>query len=376
MKKTWTAPVATCVGAATLFTSGFSIALADNDVELTVDGQTTHAHQLGGTVADLLNAHGIALGEHDALNTSLDTRITDGQQVSVNYGRPVNVTIDGAENSLWTTSTSLDDVLDSLGVADDARISIDRSTRIEREGITVTAVTPKHVTLVADGQDRTMVSTDETVADLLASNGITLGERDRVSADVSTPLTEGMRVQVQRVTVQDVKTTETIAHDTKKTEDDSLDSGTEKVTKEGKDGSKDVEYEVVMVDGVEESRTTKSEKVASEPVTEEVAVGTKKSSSAKSSSAGGSTGSTDGLDLSNAAMWDRIAACESTGNWSINSGNGYYGGLQFDNQTWLGAGGGQYAPRADQATREQQITIANKVYAQRGLSPWGCASSA
>ena len=61
MKKTWTAPVATCVGAATLFTSGFSIALADNDVELTVDGQTTHAHQLGGTVADLLNAHGIAL---------------------------------------------------------------------------------------------------------------------------------------------------------------------------------------------------------------------------------------------------------------------------------------------------------------------------
>ena len=268
------------------------------------------------------------------------------------------------------------DVLDSLGVADDARISIDRSTRIEREGITVTAVTPKHVTLVADGQDRTMVSTDETVADLLASNGITLGERDRVSADVSTPLTEGMRVQVQRVTVQDVKTTETIAHDTKKTEDDSLDSGTEKVTKEGKDGSKDVEYEVVMVDGVEESRTTKSEKVASEPVTEEVAVGTKKSSSAKSSSAGGSTGSTDGLDLSNAAMWDRIAACESTGNWSINSGNGYYGGLQFDNQTWLGAGGGQYAPRADQATREQQITIANKVYAQRGLSPWGCASAA
>ncbi|MFC2624851.1 MAG: transglycosylase family protein, partial [Propionibacterium acidifaciens] len=93
-------------------------------------------------------------------------------------------------------------------------------------------------------------------------------------------------------------------------------------------------------------------------------------------SAGGSTGSTDGLDLSNAAMWDRIAACESTGNWSINSGNGYYGGLQFDNQTWLGAGGGQYAPRADQATREQQITIANKVYAQRGLSPWGCASAA
>ncbi|WP_191564984.1 transglycosylase family protein, partial [Janibacter melonis] len=83
-----------------------------------------------------------------------------------------------------------------------------------------------------------------------------------------------------------------------------------------------------------------------------------------------------GLDTSNAAMWDRIAQCESTGNWSINSGNGYYGGLQFDIQTWLGAGGGDFAQRADLASREQQITVANRVYADRGLQPWGCAHAA
>lgn len=369
MKKTWTAPVATCVGAATLFTSGFSIALANNDVELIVDGQSTETHQLGGTVADLLNAHDITLDDaHDTVSPSLDTKITNGQQVSVNYGRPVNVTIDGAKNSLWTTSTSLDDVLDSLGVADDARISIDRDTRIEREGITVTAVTPKNVTLVADGEERRLVSTDETVADLLAANGITLDEKDRVNADLAAPVTKDMRIQVQRVTVKKVTETEKIPHETKKTEDDTLEAGTEKVTQEGRDGSKDVEYEVVIVDGVEESRTSKSEKVTAEPVTEEVTVGTKSSD--------GNTGSTEGLDLSRADMWDRIAACESSGNWSINTGNGYYGGLQFDSQTWLGAGGGQYAPRADLATREQQITIANRLYAERGLSPWGCASAA
>jgi LysM repeat protein len=57
--------------------------------------------------------------------------------------------------------------------------------------------------------------------------------------------------------------------------------------------------------------------------------------------------------------WDRIAACESGGNWSINTGNGYYGGLQFTQQTWAGAGGLKYAPRADLATREQQIAIAS-----------------
>ena len=56
--------------------------------------------------------------------------------------------------------------------------------------------------------------------------------------------------------------------------------------------------------------------------------------------------------------WDGIANCESTNNWSINTGNGYYGGLQFDIGTWLSAGGGAYAPRADLATREQQIAVA------------------
>lgn len=71
------------------------------------------------------------------------------------------------------------------------------------------------------------------------------------------------------------------------------------------------------------------------------------------------------------SMWDRIAACESGGNWSINTGNGYYGGLQFTIQTWLGAGGGKYAPRADLATREQQIAIASKL----ALSNWPVCGS-
>lgn len=59
--------------------------------------------------------------------------------------------------------------------------------------------------------------------------------------------------------------------------------------------------------------------------------------------------------------WDRIAQCESGGNWAINTGNGFYGGLQFTQATWAGAGGLQYAPRADLATRDQQIAIASKL---------------
>ncbi|QDO87672.1 transglycosylase family protein [Ornithinimicrobium ciconiae] len=74
------------------------------------------------------------------------------------------------------------------------------------------------------------------------------------------------------------------------------------------------------------------------------------------------------------SVWDRVAACESGGNWSINTGNGFYGGLQFHPQTWTGFGGGAYAPYAHQATKSQQITIAQKVLAVQGPGAWPVCS--
>jgi hypothetical protein len=68
--------------------------------------------------------------------------------------------------------------------------------------------------------------------------------------------------------------------------------------------------------------------------------------------------------------WDAVAQCESGGNWSINTGNGYYGGLQFSSSTWLAFGGGAYAPRADLAAKSQQIAIAEKVLAAQGKGAW------
>ncbi|MEU6217377.1 transglycosylase family protein [Streptomyces sp. NPDC047022] len=71
-----------------------------------------------------------------------------------------------------------------------------------------------------------------------------------------------------------------------------------------------------------------------------------------------------------AAQWDTVAQCESGGNWSINTGNGFYGGLQFTNSTWAAYGGTAYASRADLATKAQQITVAEKVLAGQGKGAW------
>jgi LysM repeat protein len=68
--------------------------------------------------------------------------------------------------------------------------------------------------------------------------------------------------------------------------------------------------------------------------------------------------------------WDGVARCESSGNWSINTGNGYYGGLQFSRSTWLAYGGGAYAPRADLASKAQQIAIAEKTLRGQGVGAW------
>lgn len=73
------------------------------------------------------------------------------------------------------------------------------------------------------------------------------------------------------------------------------------------------------------------------------------------------------------ADWDAIAACESGGNWRANTGNGYFGGLQFRQSSWVAAGGLKYASRADLATRREQIAVAGRLAAIQGMSAWGCA---
>ncbi|WP_327177502.1 LysM peptidoglycan-binding domain-containing protein [Streptomyces sp. NBC_01335] len=75
------------------------------------------------------------------------------------------------------------------------------------------------------------------------------------------------------------------------------------------------------------------------------------------------------------STWDAVAQCESGGNWSINTGNGYYGGLQFSQSSWAAAGGTKYAPRADLATKEQQIATAEVLLDLQGPGAWSCAGA-
>jgi hypothetical protein len=91
---------------------------------------------------------------------------------------------------------------------------------------------------------------------------------------------------------------------------------------------------------------------------------------ARPSPSGSASSSAGPAPANTAHDWNAVAQCESGGNWSIDTGNGYYGGLQFSPTTWTEFGGAAYAPRADLATREQQIAVAEKVLAVQGPGAW------
>lgn len=81
-----------------------------------------------------------------------------------------------------------------------------------------------------------------------------------------------------------------------------------------------------------------------------------------------------GVAHADTSVWDRVAQCESTNNWSINTGNGFYGGLQFTSSTWAAYGGTQYAPQANLASKAQQIAVAQRVLASQGPRAWPVCS--
>ncbi|PRY58096.1 uncharacterized protein YabE (DUF348 family) [Knoellia remsis] len=367
----------------------FGVAALDKSVALSVDGKSSSLHVFGSTVGDALEKKGITLGEHDEVVPSVDTKISDGDKISVRYGRKLTVTVDGVTKEYWTTATTVDAALRDLGIraASNAKLSASRSQAIGRQGLSLALTTPKTVTVSVDKKKLSSTSTSATVADVLKELKVSYDRDDKVTPAATTPLKNGLAIAVQRVSTGNAVKTVAIPFTTTTKKDASLYEGTRKTVTEGKAGSKAVTVSRTVVDGKVTAEKVLSEKVTAQPVAKVVAVGTKErpapkpapaprstSSAPAPSDSGSSSGA--GINLARADMWDRIAQCESGGNWSINTGNGYYGGLQFDYRTWLGAGGGDFAQRADLASRAEQITVANRVYADRGLQPWGCAHAA
>ncbi|MGO1228749.1 MAG: resuscitation-promoting factor [Brachybacterium sp.] len=405
MKKTpWIVAAATvCVVA--VGGGGTAFAMS-NEAQLNVYGEESSVRTFSQpTVGDLLSAQGIEVKDTDLVVPALTEAVTDGLEIQVIQRTPVTVTIDGVAKDLLTTGDTVADALEETDYkAEGAVITPEPTSSLSAANGEVEIVTRKTVTFVGQkGQDTFEVSA-LTVGEAMEK---VLGDiEDTDTADVprDTLLEDGATHTVQRVREGERTESVEIPFETKTVEDDSLLEGKTKTTTEGKAGATEKVFAEKTVDGEVTESELVSETVVTEPVTEVVAKGTKpapkpepvqeeKSSSEKSSSEKRSTGSKSNRSSERSSsessgntgasapaapsgsVWDRIAQCESGGNWSINTGNGYYGGLQFSAGTWKAFGGGKYASTANQATRGQQIDIAKKVQAQQGWGAWPSCTS-
>lgn len=157
-------------------------------------------------------------------------------------------------------------------------------------------------------------------------------------------------------------------------EDDSLEKGSESVETEGKAGTLERVVQNTYIDGELSTTDVLSEEVVAAPVDQVVLIGTKEPPAPPAEDDGDGGGGGGGGEDVDGGVWDRLAQCESGGNWSINTGNGYYGGLQFSVSTWRAFGGSGYPHENSKA---EQIRIATKVRDNRGgYGDWpACARS-
>lgn len=336
-----------------------TVAVLDRTVTVDVDGRTQQVSFLGSEVSDALAEAGVEVGERDLVSPAVGESVADGGTVTVRYGRPFTVAVDGEERTYWTTGLTVEEAIAALGLRfEGAALSVSRSAAIGRQGLTVAVTTPKDVVVVTAGGEQAFESTGRTVADVLAEAGVAVDGDDRVEPAAGTVVTAGLRITYRKVDVTTVEETVEVPAPVREVDSADLFEGETEVQEEGRAGTETVTWTVTTVDGVEESRVEAARVVTSEPLERVVLSGTKP----RPASAPNVGGDVDSLN------WAALAQCESGGDPTIVSSNGLYHGLyQFDARTWQSMGGSGVA---SDAPADEQTYRAKLLYQQRGDSPW------
>ncbi|HUS21220.1 MAG TPA: ubiquitin-like domain-containing protein [Aeromicrobium sp.] len=328
------------------------------DVTVSLDGQPKNIRTMSGTVAAALASDGITLTPHDKIKidgkpASKTTPVDDGAEVAVAFAKPVIVAVDGKTESATVHDHTVGDVLDRFGVKPSAKafVSGDRSERLSRSGTRIVVSNPKELKIEADGKSKTLTSTAPTVGSALKAAGVELDGNDEVEPAVGELLTDGDQVKVTRIEQADKTEVVDVAQPVVYKDDKTMEKGTTKVLDPGQEGRAREHVLVTKADGQERSRLVLESAKLAAPETKIVA---------------------RGIAEAPFGVWDKIAACESGGNWHINTGNGYYGGLQFSAATWHSVGG---TGLPSDHSREVQIKFAKILQARSGWGQWGCAGA-
>lgn len=342
------------------FAGGYAVS-ASKTVTLTVDGTSMKVQTMRSRVIDIVRENGFSVEGRDDLFPAGDVSVGDAATIVLRRSRPLEITLDGQNSrQVWTTASTVDEALAQLAMTDTAPAAASRASRVPLSGMALPVVSAKTVQIDDGGAVRTVHLPAPNVAGLLSAAGAPLQDSDQVNPAPATPITDGMLIQVTRNRIERVTERMPLAPPARRIEDPEMNMSREVVEDPGSPGTQDVTFSVAEINGVETGRLPIANVVVTPAREAVVRVGAKPG--------------TEVPPVSDGTIWDSLAGCEAGGNWAINTGNGFFGGVQFDQGTWEANGGLRYAPRADLATREEQIAIADVTRQRQGWGAWPVCS--
>ncbi|WP_042147537.1 G5 and 3D domain-containing protein [Paucisalibacillus sp. EB02] len=270
--------VNSCIGIVVLltFASVMLFYATQKEVVFAENGEdrTTRTH--ADTVEELLEEVGIKVGVHDALSHELHAEIADGMKIEYKKANKVIVTIDGKEKEYFTVEDTVADFLkdQNLSVSEHDDLSLQLSDEITN-GISLSISTAYQVVIQDGGKEKKAWTTGGSVKELLKSNGIQLSELDNVKPALDQAISKDTTISIVRVEKKKEEVTDSIAFKTETREDSSLAKGKEQVIAAGEDGSVVKTYEVTYENGEEVNRELVAEEVTKESKNRIVAIGTK-----------------------------------------------------------------------------------------------------
>jgi uncharacterized protein YabE (DUF348 family) len=326
----------------------------DKTIELSVDGKTEKVHTFAGTVAGVLAREGITVTDRDQVVPPLDRQVAEGQRIAIRFGRPIDLDMDGSTRRVWVTATNVNEALDELGIRDDNMyVSASRSEPIGRQGLQLRVLTPRDVTVIADGKARELSTVATSVRQVLLEAGISLGSLDQVGPNLDAAPKDGSTIRVVRVDARRITVKTDIPFPVQEIKDRTMFVGERKIVTPGVKGVKEQTIDLVSKDGKVSQRSTVSSRVVKQPTPQVVRVGTKPTQYART-----------GLENLN---WAALAQCESGGDPHAVNPAGYYGLYQFNVTTWRSVGG---SGMPNDAPAREQTYRAQLLYKERGASPW------
>ncbi|HEY1843113.1 MAG TPA: transglycosylase family protein [Mycobacterium sp.] len=342
------------------FAGGFAVA-DYKTVTLSVDGTAMTVTTMKSRVIDIIKENGFTVSDRDDLYPNAGERVPDAANIVLRRSRPLQISLDGQNTKqVWTTASTVDEALAQLSMTDTAPAAASRGSRVPLAGMALPVVSAKTVEVDDGGVVRNVHLAAARVGDLLADVGVPLEQSDQVTPGAAAPVIDGMHVQVTRNRIERLTERVPLVPARHRIEDPQMNMDREVVEDPGTPGTQDVTFSVSKVNGIETGRLPVASHVITPAREAVVRVGTKPG--------------TEVPEVAHGEIWDAISHCEAGGNWAINTGNGYYGGVQFDQNTWERNGGLRFAPRADMATREEQIAVASVTQARQGWGAWPVCS--